>query len=72
MRKKKEVGEVFHTFLRPICITYGNIEYNVYGYRAIDGEIISITATTNPNTPWTKAESYNNKDLVEVFRETFK
>lgn len=67
MRKKKEVGEIFHTFLKPICISFKGVTYNIYGYRSIDGEVISFSATIEADEPWTKAKSYDNKDLVSIF-----
>lgn len=67
MRKKKEVGEIFHTFLKPICVDFKGITYYVYGYRAIDGKVVSFSATNNINTPWTKAKSYDDIDLISTF-----
>jgi len=69
MRKKKEVGETFHTFLKSVVMINNNIEYQIYGYRAIDGEVVSFSATIDKNTPWTKSTVYSDKILIDLFVE---
>ena len=70
MRKKKEVGETFHTFLQPVIILHKDVKYYIYGYRAIDGEIVSISATTDEEVPWTRAIAFTDKALIDLLTKS--
>lgn len=63
------MSEYFYTFLKPIFIPGdGLTNYFVYGYREVDGEVVSFSATKSEYTPWTLSESYTDQDLIEKLK----
>lgn len=60
--------EYFYSFLSPLVFEYGGTKYFCWGYREVDDEVVSFSATLSEKENWTLATCYNNADLVHEFK----
>lgn len=63
------MNENFYTFFIPIIFELNKDQYLVWGYREVNDEIVSFSASLSKEQKWTEATSFDDKILVEEFKK---